>query len=117
MAKEFASQEAEKRAEELGVDPEEVEGTGSDGRVKVSDVEAFAEVNETEVAESESFEPPPEPVSVVLNPAVNLGAYDFGDGFGMQAGESKTLAHEDYERYSKHKVNAGGQSRAVIVKA
>lgn len=45
-----ATEAAEKLAEEEGVDLEEVEGTGQDGRVLVADVEAAAEPDATDAA-------------------------------------------------------------------
>ncbi len=122
-----ASESAKTRAEELGVDIEEVEGTGASGNVKVSDVEAFAETRDSRQSDEPEGEPlgapePPagEPVPVTLNPALGIGGYDFGvDAFpvdpksSIRAGEIKVMPKEDYDRHSKVKLNG----HAVIIKA
>ena len=45
MADSKATEAAVRKAEELNVDLDQVEGTGADGQVKASDVEAFAAAN------------------------------------------------------------------------
>ena len=108
-----ASDAAKTRAEELGVNIEEVEGTGQDGRVKVSDVEAFAEAQGSEVGEQPAEESPAEERFLVrLNPDTYLRGYDFGDGFGVASAGRYLLTESQYKKYSdKH------NGLRVIVKA
>jgi hypothetical protein len=52
-------------------------------------------------------------VRAVLNPATQLGAYGFEDGFSAFAGEIYALSEEEFERYSKIK----HRGKQVLIKA
>lgn len=101
-----ATETAKARAEELGIDLEEVEGTGQDGRVTAPDVEAF-------VKAQEAPRPPAPLVRATLNPATQLGGYGFEDGYTIHQGEIKSLSEDEFEKYAKVK----HRGKQVLVKA
>lgn len=107
-----ATDNAKARAEELGVNIDEIEGTGQDGRVLVSDVEAFARAPEEAQAEDAPKAPAPL-VRAIINPATRLGAYGFEDGFEVFEGKTKRLSEDEFEKYSKVK----HRGKQVLVKA
>lgn len=95
---------AQKRANELGVDLAQVEGTGQDGRILVSDVEASSGSGTS----SESKEGQSEGSAVVnaqLNKDTQLGGYAFADGFSVLPGSRYQLSEEEFKQYSKAKYN------------
>ncbi len=107
-----ASEAAKTRADELDVNIEEVEGTGSGGNVKVSDVEAFAE----DPGEAQAL--PEELVEVILNPETGLRAYGFDAEFSPVDKQSYLLTQGQYEEYGKQTLQDGfGVKRKIIVKA
>lgn len=110
-----ATDNARAKAEELGVDIEEVEGTGQDGRVIVSDVEAFASSAEPQAEPQAEAQAEPEPAPLVtarLNPSTQLGGYGFEDGFSVFAGKTYPLSEDEYKKYSKVK----RRDKQVLVK-
>lgn len=99
-----ATDSAKVRAEELGVNLDDVQGSGQDGRILVSDVEAAASGIDASEAEEQFM--------VRLNPATGLGGYAFDADFAVLADERYRLTREQYEKYSdKH------NGLRVIVKA
>lgn len=88
-----ATDSAQKRADELGVDIDKVQGSGQDGRVLVSDVEAAA------------GDEPQSSYVVKLNPDSNLGGYQFDSDFGVLPGVSYLINQQQYDKYKsvKHK--------------
>ena len=94
-----ATEAAQRKAEELGVDIASVEGTGSGGNVTVSDVEAKA----TE---------PTQPVRVAVNPALEAQSYTTGDGDTYYRDTPREVSQEKYE--DLRKIRIGG--RQAIVK-
>lgn len=97
---------ARKLAEEMELDPEQVEGTGKDGNVTVEDVRKAAEGNEPNEAEKET-------TLCVLNPRLDIGSYTFEDGKTFASGQKIPLTDVEYAEYSDEKYR-GVQ---IVVKA
>jgi hypothetical protein len=69
---------------------------------------------DAQVAEAAQQEPVSAPlVRAVLNPATQLGAYGFEDGFSAFAGEIYALSEEEFAKYSKIK----HRGKQVLIKA
>lgn len=110
-----ATDSAKTRADSLGVNLDEVEGSGSEGRITVADVEAAA--SSSPEADAPASEPPRDPVAVQLNPATGLGAYAFEDGFQIFDRQTKIVDADKYDVYKSEKISRGGVDQKVLVKA
>lgn len=113
-----ATDAAKSRAQELGVNIEEVQGSGSEGRVTVPDVEAFAKAQEqggTQQAQSqeEYQQSPVRMVQAILNPSTGLGGYTFEDGFDALPRKRYPLSEDDFKQYAKAK----HRGKQVLIKS
>lgn len=97
---------AQKRANELGVDLAQVEGSGQDGRILVSDVEAYSGTATGTSAESKEGQSEGSAiVNAVLNKDTQLGGYAFSDGFSVVPGTHYQFSEDEFKQYSKAKYN------------
>ena len=106
-----ASDAAKKKAEELGVDIAEVEGTGADGAIKVEDVQkTFDDVEAARRAEEAATKEREEAKSSEPHFRVKIGPANADSAFVdrlYKAGEA--LPESDFERLARAKDTAGRQ--------
>lgn len=94
MAETQATEAAQRKATEAGLDLSSVKGTGADGAIKTEDVEKA--VTDRDAAQAEM-------VSVVVNPRLDAAEYVAPDGrrFGVDAVQ---VSVSEYEALSGEKV-------------
>jgi 2-oxoisovalerate dehydrogenase E2 component (dihydrolipoyl transacylase) len=98
MAEEWASPQAEEKAQELGVALEDVEGTGKEGRATVEDVQRTADNAGSASGNSEAAVQPPEKLIYAdINPKLNLGEWDKLEVFDSE-GNSRVLTSDPSSR-------------------
>ncbi len=108
-----ATDKAQERAEELGVDIDAVEGTGQDGRVTVTDVEGYDPSSDSSA--EEEVEGPPE--VYMLNPALDLGGYNFDADFDAINKQHYLLTQDKIKKYASQTMeDRYGVKRRIIIK-